>query len=442
MRHLDPQGYAVSGASATALAHYAQAVSELNRFVGNPFETVERALAERPDFVMAQVFKAYLNLAGTEAAQIPGARAAFAAAQALPANERERMHLAAVEALIAGEMERAVERLEDVLLAHPRDIVAMQMAHLLDFYRGDARNLRDRVARRLHAWSAADPGYHAMLGMHAFGLEETGQYAAAEERGREAVALEPRDTWAHHAVAHVMEMQGRTADGIAWMTGREADWMTDSFFACHNAWHLALFHLDSEQADRALALYDGPIRGARSPVVLDMIDASAMLWRMHLRGIDVAPRWDELIAAWTPLAEDGNYAFNDCHAMMAFVGGAAWPLAETVLATMTRRAEQGGNNGMMTRRVGLPVARAIAAFGRGDYATAAALLQPIRSIAPRFGGSHAQRDLIDLTLIEAARRAGQSGLVAALAAERLALKPDNPLNRRYAQAAAALVRAA
>ena len=135
------------------------------------------------------------------------------------------------------------------------------------------------------------PGYHAVLGMHAFGLEETGDYAAAEKSGRDAVELEPRDGWAQHAVAHVMEMQGRQRDGIAWMPDNADGWSRDSFFAVHNWWHVALYHLDLGEIDEVLALFDGPIYGARSRVILDMIDASAMLWRLHLRGIDVGDRW-------------------------------------------------------------------------------------------------------------------------------------------------------
>ena len=83
--------------------------------------------------------------------------------------------------------------------------------------------------------------------------------------------------------------------------------------------------------------------------------------------------------------------------------------------------------------VGLPVARAIQALGAGDAAGAVALLRPVRSQAHRFGGSHAQRDLIDLTLIDAAQRAGDQPLAAALAAERAALRPHSPLAQRLTQ---------
>src|SRR5690606_5828827 len=128
------------------------------------------------------------------------------------------------------------------------------------------------------------------------------------------------DGWAWHAVAHVMEMQGRERDGIAWLRQDTEAWSADSFFRVHNWWHLALYHLELGEIDEVLQLYDGPIRGARSTEVLNLIDASAMLWRLHLRGIDVGVRWESLADDWWPLATVGSYAFNDVHAVMAFVG--------------------------------------------------------------------------------------------------------------------------
>jgi hypothetical protein len=180
--------------------------------------------------------------------------------------------------------------------------------------------LRDRIARALPAWDRSVPGYHWILGMHAFGLEEMGDYACAEAAGRRGVELEPRDGWSQHAVAHVLEMQNRTADGIAWMTANPDAWAGDSFFKVHNWWHLALYHLDRGDIDAVLRLFDTEIYGARSGVVLDMIDASALLWRLHLRGVDVGSRWDAVADNWSPIATAGNYAFNDAHAMMAFIG--------------------------------------------------------------------------------------------------------------------------
>ena len=436
MTRTDHRGDAITGASDKALASYEIAMGELQRYIGNPFASVDAAIAEAPAFTMAHVMKAHLFLSGTELPGVEAAREALTVAKRLKANEREGLHIAAAEALIEGEYDRAETRFEDILTRYPRDILALQMAHVFDFFRGDARNLRDRVARVLHSWKSSDPGYHALLGMYAFGLEECGQYSKAEEIGCSALALEPRDNWAHHAVAHVLEMEGRRAEGIKWMESREAHWATDSFFSVHNWWHYALYNLDEDRVTEALRLFDGPIRQSRSTVMLDMIDASAMLWRMHLREVDLGKRWQELADAWTPMAEDGLYAFNDVHAMMAFVGAGRQDMVEKLIASMRRRLDRGGSNQTMTRDVGLPVALALRAFGRARYAEAVDLLRDIRPIANRFGGSHAQRDLLDLTLIEAARRGKQTGLLRNLTAERIAAKRHPAaLALRYREAA-------
>jgi tetratricopeptide (TPR) repeat protein len=334
--------------------------------------------------------------------------------------------LKAIAHILCGEWHAAGRVLEDIAIDYPYDALALQAGHLIDFLTGASRMLRDRIARALPQWSAEMPGYHALLGMHAFGLEETGLYARAEAAGRRAVELEPRDGWAWHAVAHVMEMQTRPHDGIAWLRSGIDAWSRESFFCVHNWWHLALYHLDLDDTAEVLKLFDGPIYAKRSQVVFDMIDASALLWRLHLRGVDVGDRWQALANAWEPIASAGNYAFNDAHAMMAFVG-AQRPHAAIALLEAQQRALAGtGDNVMFTREVGAPLARAMQAFGEARYADVVCLLRPIRNGAQRFGGSHAQRDVIDLTLIEAALRDGQQALARALTAERSVVKPTSP----------------
>jgi hypothetical protein len=313
--------------------------------------------------------------------------------------------------------------LEDLSIEYPHDTLALQAGHQIDFFTGDSRMLHDRIARALPHWSPAVPGYHAVLGMQAFGLEETGRYERAEALGRESVELQPRDGWGQHAVAHVMEMQGRRREGIAWMRANPGAWAEGSFLAVHNWWHLALFHLGLDEIDEVLALFDGPIGGPGSSIVLELIDASALLWRLHLRGVDVGDRWEPVAARWSPIADAGNYAFNDMHAMMAFVATGRSADAARVLEAQAAAAEADDDNADFTLDVGHAATRAIKAFADGDYAGAVRLLRPVRSIAHRFGGSHAQRDVIDLTLIEAARRDGQRALAAALENERASARP-------------------
>lgn len=430
MTMTDARGDAVTGCSPRSLEIFERALAQFQVYAGDPLATADQAIAESPGFAMAHGLRAWLFLLGAEAAGLPEARASTEQAKRFAATPRERGHVAALERMIAGEMEAASRIIDDVLLDHPRDALALQAGHLGDFYLGDARSLRDRVARVMPHWSEQVPGYHAVLGMRAFGLEEMHDYALAETAGRRAIELNPGDAWAQHAVAHVMEMQGRVEDGIAWMRANETDWTRGILLAVHNWWHLALFHLDREDHDAVLALYDTHIRGGRSQIVLEMIDASALLWRLNLLGLDVGDRWRELADTWEPLAEDAFYAFDDLHALMAFIGDGRQEAAFALLQAMAARARKPGDNGTMTREVGLPLCRAFMAFGQEDYETCIDLIRPVRNKTHRFGGSNAQRDIIDLTLTEAALRAGRMGLARAVTAERLALKPHSRINLR------------
>jgi tetratricopeptide (TPR) repeat protein len=419
----DLAGYETTGADAGSLALLERGLAELRCYRGDPVASADGAIAQSPGCAMAYALHAWLHLLGTEPDGIPVARQTLERAAGLAANDRERAHLRAAGLLADGRWHAAGRALEDLSIAWPRDTLALQAGHQIDFFTGDSRMLRDRIARALPHWHADMPGYHAILGMSAFGLEETGDYGRAEAHGRRAVELEPRDGWAQHAVAHVLEMQGRRREGIAWMRGNEPDWSSDSFFAIHNWWHLALFHLGLDEADAALALFDGPIGGTRSSVVIDLVDASSLLWRFELAGIDVGDRWRAVADRWTPFAAAGNYAFNDFHAMMAFVGAGRDAEIEQVLAAQREAAVADGDNAGFTRDVGAAATEAIRAFG-ADPARAAELLRAIRPIANRFGGSHAQRELIDLTLIAAAYRSGQRALAQALCAERAGVRRE------------------
>lgn len=432
----DPVGYTLTGATPRSAELLVDACGQFRCYVGDPVATVNQALDESPGFVMAHVLNAYLHLLGTEPDALPVARAAVAAARALPASGRERRHVRAASLLAdEGRWREAGRVLEDLSLEYPRDLLALQAGHQIDFFTGDARMLRDRIARALPAWDDAVPGFHALLGMHAFGLEETGDYVSAERQGRASVELEPRDGWGQHAVAHVLEMQGRRREGVAWMRANPEAWSRDSFLAVHNWWHLALFHLGLGEPDEALALLDGPVDGPATAIVLNMIDASAMLWRLHLRGVDVGHRWQGLAERWAPLASAGNYAFNDMHAMMAFVVTGRAADAERVLEAQREAMARADDNADFTREVGHAATLAIRAFGDGNFADVVGLLRPIRSYAHRFGGSHAQRDVLDLTLLAAAERAGEEALAAALRVERAAMSRDLPPLWRVASAA-------
>lgn len=434
---IDALGHPVSGATGDAIEHYEQAAHELRCLIGDPLATIDRALAEAPAMSIAHTLRAWLHLLGTEAPALATAREEAEAAVRHAGTERERMHAQAAGLVAGGRWRDAARLLEDLSARHPRDLLALQAGHQLDFFTGDSRMLGDRIARVRPHWNDAMPGHHAVLGMHAFGLEETGDYAQAERTGRRAIELQPRDTWAWHAVAHVHEMRNAPKEGIAWLEPNVEHWSRDSFFAVHNWWHLALFRLEQDRHDDVLAMYDASIGGPGSGVVLDMIDQSALLWRLALRGVDVGDRWQALAERWGPHADAGNYAFNDLHAMMAFASAGRADLAARLRETQRAALAADGDNRAFTAEVGEPATRAVQAFVAGDFAAVVALLRPMRSHAHRFGGSHAQRDLLDLTLIEAALRGGDRPLAAALAAERASMRPTSPLAQRFVQRAAA-----
>lgn len=431
----DARGVPVSRCDPRSLEDFETALVRFQSYFGDPMETLDAALERDPGFVLGHVFRASALLMMSERQFLPEARRSIEQAEALGhANDRERGLITAVRHWLDGRWDRAGQAWDEVLAEEPRDALALQCGHLTDFYLGDAVNLRDRIGRVIAHWDRATPGYSYVRGMHAFGYEECHQFDRAEDAAREALELEPRDAWSVHAATHVMEMQNRYQEGRAFLKDRVDDWAPDNGLAFHNWWHLALFHIEEEQFGEALGLYDGQVSSGMGEMSLQMVDASALLWRLHLMGVDLGDRWSTLADHWqrkTPL-ENGFYAFNDLHALIAMVGAGQLDAAREILAAV-ERAARGDEpvTGMMARVVGMPCASGFLAFAEGRFDDAVTSLAPVRSIANRFGGSHAQRDILNQTLIEAALRGGQSGLATNLINERAEHKPHSPLTRRF-----------
>jgi len=431
----DRTGSPVSCTNPDAVALFDQALNQFHSYFGDPVATIDRALQLEPDFVLGHVFRGAMFAVTMENKFLTEIESSVkhAVGSWQHANDRERGHLRALQRFLGGDLNGAGVAWDRVLADCPRDALALQCGHLIDFYRGDATNLRDRVARVLPHYDAAHPSRSFVLGMQSFGFEECHQFDRAEQMGRQALDLEPADPWAIHAVAHVMEMQNRYDEGIDWYTERERDWAPDNGFAFHNWWHLALYHMERDEYDRALAIYDRDIYPGEAEFLLGLVDATAFLWRLHLQGVDTGQRWTPVADQWQAHAdaENGFYAFNDWHAMMAYVGAGRKPAARQLRAAMEQVARGPGEHAGITARVGLPIANAVWAFGQEDFATAIAHLWPVRTTANQFGGSHAQRDALNQTLIVAAIRAGEHGLAANLLNERLAHKPESPLAWRF-----------
>ncbi len=432
----DRRGLPVSTASPGALEQFETALVQFHSYFGDPVETIDAALSETPDFTLGHILRATVLATLAERQFLPEMCKSVEAAQALhaQANEREQLHTVAIRRWLDGDWHGAAHAWEQVLVAYPRDALALQAAHLSDFYRGDARNLRDRVARVLPQWDEDDVSYSYAIGMQAFGLEECNQFARAEETALRALAIEPRDPWAVHAAAHVYEMQGRYDEGINLYTSREADWAPDNGFAFHNWWHLALYHIERKEYAQVLDIFDRHLWAEPCDIALTLLDATALLWRLHLNGVDVGARWQGIAETWAGKVEleAGYYAFNDVHAIAALVAEQRLGEAEQVMARMREAARgQSGSNAAMSREVGVPVGEALIAFGRGHYRDSVARLAEVRSIANRFGGSNAQRDLLDQTLLEAAIRSGEANQARHVLNERFAAKPESPLAWRY-----------
>jgi len=436
----DLRGDAVSTQDPISLEIYERALGAFNVYRGDPVAIIDEALARQPDFAMGHVLKAHVLVSMWERSMLPPIEECVARLKELDnrSNDRERRHVQALSLWAEGDWRGYKDTLDRLLADHPRDLLALQAGHLSDFFQGDRENLRGRVARSIAFWSRDDAAYGYLLGMQAFGLEECGSYGAAEEAGRHALHLNADDCWAQHAVAHVLEMQARQAEGIAFMESRQADWaQADNAFQFHNWWHTALFHLDQGNHARALEIYDRGVHPQPTEIQLMLVDATALLWRMHLNGIDVGRRWDDLAATYAKGSETGFYAFNDMHAMLALVATGRQQEAAALLRQVEDMAAANNTNGMMEREVGLPILKAVLAFGAGRYAETVEHLMPVRYRAYLFGGSHAQRDILHRTLIEAALRGGDKSLAHALAHERVSLKPHCPfswgLHRRATQ---------
>ena len=408
-RLFDFRACEISGATPAALDAFERALAAFQSWRSGPERYLTSALQDAPSFVMAHVLQAYLRLSSRDPVRVRSARPVLARASRMPANARERLHLAAIAAVLADDYEHAKALLGELLRQEPHDVLALQVAHALDYLTGDVARMGDRVASVLPAWSSDMPGYHAVLAMHAFGLEESGNYERAEEFAKEALALDRFDARAHHVLAHVFEMTGRGGAGVQWMHEHMEYWVTDTEVATHCWWHLALFHLAQGQVERALSLYDTRVRASQSHHVADLIDAAALLWRIELQGGDAGVRWEELASAWAPHLTDGFCTFNDLHAMIAFVGARNWHLARRLECELAQRQSRGTRHGLTTRYIGLPACHALIAFGRGDYASATSLLASLPALAHRIGGSHAQRDLLHLTLLQALEYIGRPG---------------------------------
>jgi tetratricopeptide (TPR) repeat protein len=432
---LDAAEPATAAADRDSLARCERALELLLTNRGNPAVEVERVLVDDPQCVFGHCLRAALIVRADDDSARSTLAASVAAIEAACPDKDDpaRRHAAAAHAWLEGDPVLAVERYGAIVVDRPRDILALVVAHALDFRLGRRRAMRDRIAQVLPEWKAAAPGYASVLAMYAFAFEENGQYRRAEKMARRALALDPRHPGAIHVIAHVMEMQGRAREGLAFLAATESAWAEGTAFSVHLAWHRALFHLDANNPQSALATYDAQIANAHALDMSSLADASALLWRVQLRNIEVSGRWRLLADRWEVQTLAGARPFYVVHAMMAFAAAGRTAAAARAFEALPHTDISSASPALPEDALSAPFCKALLAFACSDYAACVEWLVRVRHIAHRCGGSLAQCDLIHLTFTEAALRARKARLAGALVAERVAEKPASQLNRLLLQ---------
>lgn len=435
----DAQGHSLSGATAAAAECIDKAVRAFTLNYGDVIACVDGAQEHSPQCPMVSLIRAWVPAQSNDPALLAGARALVAQLHSSEMNERELAHLAALQLTVNGRWPSAVALLDRHLMSYPHDLVAHQVAMRLDGFQGRFAREAGRAARALPFWSEQQPGYAIMLSFYGFGLEESGDFARAEDIGRRTAELEPFGYWPHHAISHVLEMTGRAQEGLQWMEEREPLWSTAQHTnRVHLWWHKALFHVELGEFDEALGLYDNQIAATVRPNGNSLCNPTALLWRLETLGCEAGERWQPLFELWQERANGRTSLFNDVHAAMTALRAGQMRSFEDLLVAMRAMAADNGELAPSYRDFGVPAVEAMAQFTAGNYRDCVERLLPVRTELWRMGGSIAQRDLIEWTLTEAAVRAELPGVARSLANERLSWRPNSAINRRFLSQAQAI----
>lgn len=406
----DPWGNNWTASKGEAVDAFARSITSYLGMRKDTGDHLKAAFNADPNCPIAHIQKGYYGRFFATTPMEEMAQKAAAKARALldegEGTHQEQCHLQALEIWLKGDMLGAVAIWEQILLDHPRDVMAIKLAQYNHFYLGDGPAMRASLSRVLYAWDADVPAYGFILGSYAFALEESDLYGQAEAAGREAVERNPSDIWAAHAVAHVCEMTGRPCDGEAFLATREADWAECHNFLHHAQWHRALFMLDDEKYSDALAFYDTHIWTDAAEDYLDIANGVSLLWRLEERGVDVGDRWAPLAALSEARIEEHLLAFADLHFLKALVRDGRDDAAQTMRLSMQRAALQEDTQAGVLRNVGLAVADAILAASKGQPDEAVAILWPRWGQLYQLGGSKAQRDVFERFLIRTSIEAG------------------------------------
>jgi hypothetical protein len=420
----DIHGLALNTASAAAADAFNQAVLAHLRYRADAPRRLGQLLAIDPEFGFAHLLKGYFNLLAFNAAALPTAREALGAARTFCAahDAREQAHVAALASWVEGDVDTTLRRWEELLDSHPLDVLAFRLHHFVAFWQGRPEVMAAQADKTMRSWSKELAGWPVLLACRCFAHEEMGNYALAERAGRDCIAIDPGDLWAAHGVAHVLEMQGRHGEGIAWLEALEPHWEGGNNLLHHLWWHRGLYHFERREFAVVLELYDRRFRDLAAPNTqaqpdhyIDVQNAASMLFRLERQGVDVGDRWNELADKAEARIGDCMSLFTLPHWMMALVATQRWDAAARMIEAMQTCAHApSGSTVPLLRDYALPIAAAILARGKGEAHRACELMRPALDGMHRLGGSHAQQDVLMQLFLDCALRAKRESDVRAL----------------------------
>ncbi|MGH7037430.1 MAG: tetratricopeptide repeat protein, partial [Stellaceae bacterium] len=422
----DRYGLALSTPSATARDAYVEASDLALTFYPGAAEAYDRAIAADPGFALAYVGKAQLLMRQGDAA---AARAALGSAKEMAAglSGREASHIGFFDLVFAGRTDAAIAALYAHLASWPRDaLVVSSAANPNGLIGGSGRiGQKRQIAALMDSLAPHYGDDFWFLAYHAMALSEDGQLAAARPKIERSVAANPNNAHGAHGFAHVCYESGDLDTARTYLSSWLATYPREGFFHGHVSWHLSLCEILAGNWAEALRRY-------RDAIALDrhsggpqqkISDGAAFLWRSELAG---QPRD---AAAWRALYDYANSALPrsgnglaDLHVILV----QAVMRDEAGLETRSRQMAELAREGRYPSGSYLPaLARGFAAFERRDFSGAIAALAPLAGNNERIGGSRAQHDLIEFTLLKAcldanrpeearhllrARRPGASGV--------------------------------
>jgi len=388
----DRYGLTVTTESPAALAQFQDGMDRLLAYGPGAEESFAAALAADDGLAVAHVGRALLAAVQGDAAS---ARAAAGRARetVAGATRRERQHAEAVSALVAGETARGLALVDEHVKDFPRDAVLVNQASSSIALAGRSDREEHRVAflERLAPAYGDDWWFQSAL---AFTYHEVDRFEESRRLSEASLQQYPRNASAAHNLAHI---QFETLDidaGAAFLDEWMAGYDRRATFHCHLAWHQAMFALHEGRYAHALAISERDILRSVNPRSA-MTDGTALLWRVRLDGAHEPLPWRSLADLAAGVSRPG-YLFGECHAALAYAA-CGDEAALTKLMDGLRALDAKGNP--IAGRVVLPLVQGAAAFAAGDYAGALTHFEPVESEMHRIGGSHAQWELYEETMV-------------------------------------------